>query len=504
MKRAILVSLYEAACLAGQIVYFLFWGYYFGTSPEMDAYWVSATLPMILIAVFTEPLVASLVPILVERRLKAPQADIEDFQNNLFNLTLLAGGLLTLLLCAGAGVITRLLAPGLPPATRALAESLLRIRAISLPLRLSAGLLTSFYYARERYYLPTAMPAFGTAAAIIFLVLFQGSMGIYALAWSSLFEALVQWVPLIPIMRRYSPKFRPRDPGLRKLASSMLPLVGGSAYFKSDSLVDRIVASFLPAGSISSLGYGFRMASAVNQVISRGFITTRFKELAEHRISSAPEFRKSVNRLILQVVYVTVPCLITLFLFIRPLISFFLERGRFTGLDTARVASIILAFSGMILFGLLGSIMATCFYSIQDTKSLTLIGVVVFTLGIGLKILGAASFSYLGVAAATSVYYFLAFAAQMIVFQRKTGVFEFAGLASATLRMATAGAATFAAGLFLRRWAVPDMARILLGIGLVFSLYFAATLALGVDEPRNLWRKARGFALRRGGNPRSG
>ncbi len=496
MKRAILVSLFEAACLASQIVYFLFWGYYFGTSPEMDAYWVSATLPMILIAVFTEPLVASLVPILVERRLKTTESDSEDFQNNLFNLTLLAGGLLTLLLCAGAGAVTRLLAPGLPAETSALAASLLRIRAISLPLRLSAGLLTSFYYARERYYLPTAAPALGTAAAIVFLVLFQDSMGIYALAWSSLFEALVQWIPLIPVMKRYAPSLKPRDPGLRKLASSMIPLVGGSIYYKSDSLVDRIVASFLPAGSISSLGYSFRMATAVNQVISRGFITTRFKELAEHRISSPPEFRSSVNRLVVQVVYVTVPCLVTLFLFVRPLISFFLERGQFTGLDTARVASIILAFSGMILFGLLGSITATCFYSIQDTKSLTLIGVAVFSLGIGLKILGAAGFSYLGVAAATSAYYFLSFVVQMIVFQRKTGVFEPALWASPVLRMAAAGAATFAAGLFLKRWAVPDMTRILLGIGLVFSFYFSATLALGVDESKNLWSKARHFVVK--------
>ena len=256
----------------------------------MDAFLTSMALPTVLVIVTTGPLISSLVPLLVEQQMSGQVFELRRFKSNLLNLFILSGLLLSLIFFAGSAWVLRLFAPGLPAGQRLLAAALLRIEICALPLAMVNGILISFHYAEEKFYRPVLAQICGSMAAIGLMVLFHKNLGIHALAWGFCLNSLIQLLILAVIVKDYSWKLEWRDEGLRQLGKRMLPLTLGNIYFKSDALVERLIASFLPSGSISYLGYGQRITTAITQVLTRGFITTRFAEMSQTYLQGQTSF----------------------------------------------------------------------------------------------------------------------------------------------------------------------------------------------------------------------
>lgn len=481
LRRSLLVSMFETGSVLVQFAYFLLWGYYFGARPEMDAFLTSVALPMVLAAVTTGPLISSLVPILVEQNIHRIPEEVNRLQNNLLNIFFLGGVALAAPIFFSPGTIVRLIAPGLKPESLRLAAQLLRIEALALPLMIIAGVLVSFFYVRERFYRPTIAPLAGSLAALLLLVLVQKKLGIYVLAWGLLLSTLVQLLLLSGIiLRNYSPCLDWRDPGFRQLMKKMAPLSAGNLYYKSDALVDRFIASFLPAGSISYLGYGQRIHQAVNQVLNRGLITTRFPEMAASKEKNIEEFKRTLHRLLEKVLFVAIFLTAALLLLAYPGIRLLLQRGAFTVADSGHTAAVLIALVGLMVGGLLGSVLANTFYALGDTKTIAQIGVAVFSVGILLKIGGVLLFSYVGVAAATSAYFLLAAVVEMTVLQKRLRLFNLRTIGAELLKMTVAGLLAFSAGFFVKRAAGHALPGVLATLGITLVTYLLASWKLGI------------------------
>jgi putative peptidoglycan lipid II flippase len=296
------------------------------------------------------------------------------------------------------------------------------------------------------------------------------------------FNALVQMLFMLGIIRDHSWRLNWHDAGLRKLARRMLPLSGGNIYYKSDSLIDRFILSFLPAGSISYLGYGQRVITAISQVLSRGLVTTRFTELSERNLNDQTGFKESLNRLFNRVSFVIAPIALCLVLFVGPLLQLVFQHGAFSALDVQRTTVVIIAFLGILIGGLLGSVLANAFYALGDTKTITMIGITVFTVGIFLKIAGVLVFSYVGVALAASLYYLLAVVVEITVLQRKIRVFSWRTTGGHLLKVSAAAATALAAGLIYRRFFPSGVFQIAGGIALVSAVYLLLSWFFGVID----------------------
>jgi peptidoglycan biosynthesis protein MviN/MurJ (putative lipid II flippase) len=89
----------------------------------------------------------------------------------------------------------------------------------------------------------------------------------------------------------------------------------------------------------------------------------------------------------------------------RPLLSALLGHGQFTDARIAELWWILLLLSGVWVGGAAGQVLATSFYASGDTRTPTRIGVIGFTVAIGLKLLAFWYFGLLGLAVAASLYY---------------------------------------------------------------------------------------------------
>lgn len=452
----------------------------------MDAFQTSVALPMVLVTVITGPLIFSLVPLLVEAKRKNAATDFAQFRSNLVNLFAAGGMLLAAVILAASGLLVRLIAPGLDPGMRLLATRLLRIEVLAIPLLIVGGVLISFFYTEEKFYRPTIAPFFGSLAAILLLIFGHRTLGIRALAWGMVLNALVQMLFMLGIIRNHSWRLDWRDARIRKFVRRMLPLSGGNIYYKSDSLVDRFILSFLPTGSISYLAYGQRITTIIGQVLGRGLVTTRFTELSAKNLADRNGFIESVNRLFIRVNFVIMPIIVCLLLFIQPFLLIVFRRGAFSTDDLRRTAIVIIAFLGLLLGGLLGSVLANTFYALGDTKTVTLIGISMFTVGIFLKIAGVLTFSYVGVALATSLYFMLAVVVEMAVLQKKIKLFSWRSTAAPILKILPPALGAWGVGLTYKKLFRIGIFSLMGGAALVIAVYILLSWLFGVFKKNDL------------------
>jgi putative peptidoglycan lipid II flippase len=484
LKRTLLVSLCESLNVVVQFANFMLWGYFFGAQAEMDAFLTSLALPMVMVTAISGPLVSSLVPLLVEVRRQDAAAELPRFKGNLLNLFAAGGLLAALLLVFASRPLIGLIAPGLPPARRLLAAHLLRIESLAIPFSVVGGVLIGFHYAEEKFYRPTVAPFFGGLAAMLTLVLWHERLGIRALAWGMVLSALVQVLFMLGIVRSHRWRLDWKDDGVRKLLRRMLPLSFGNMYYKSDSLVDRFLLSFLPVGSISYLGYGQRLLQVIGQVLGRGLVTTRFTGLSAQNLGDRSAFKENVNRQFALVGFVIAPVAVCLALFSEPALRFALQRGAFSALDVQRTTTVVIAFLGVLVGGLLGSVLANAFYALGDTRTITLIGISVFSAGMLLKLAGVLAFSYLGVALGASLYYLLAVVVEMAVLQKKISIFSWRLTGRMLLKVTAAAAGALAAGGIFRSRMAKGLVAECVGIVLVLAVYLLLSWRLGTIPKR--------------------
>jgi putative peptidoglycan lipid II flippase len=439
------------------------------------------------------------VPILVEAKLEAPARELHRLRSNVLNLFLAGGVALAAAVCAASAPLIGALAPGLSPDLRPLASELLRVCSFSIPMAFAGGALVSFHYAEERYYRPTLAPCAGVVASLVLLVTLQARLGVRVLAWGMVLSALVQAALLTGILEGHSWRLGWGDQRLRKLARRMLPLCGGNVYYKSDPLVDRFLLSYLPVGSISYLGYGQRALTGIGQVLARGLVTTRFGELSALHYRDPGGFRSNANRLFVQACLLSAPLIVCLLLFTEPLLRLLLERGAFTALDVTHTATASIALFGLLAGGLVGSALNGALYAMGDTRAVTLIGIVAYTLGIALKIAGVFLLSYVGVALATSAYFLVAVGLEAALLQRRARPFSWRGTGLPLLKALGAASVAAGAALAFREALGAGPVPLAGGLLVVLAVYLALSLVLGTVSRHQLHRLL--AWLPRGGRP---
>ena len=122
------------------------------------------------------------------------------------------------------------------------------------------------------------------------------SHGVHAVAWALVLRAVLQVAFLVPAL---GPVQRPDwqaaggPAALRRLA----PLMAGALYYRADPIVERVLASFAPAGHLSLLHLGQQAYGAATQIVTRALINPMMPGLARAAAAHAwAEFAAAVRR----------------------------------------------------------------------------------------------------------------------------------------------------------------------------------------------------------------
>ena len=360
-----------------------------GAGIQTDALSAGYTLPQVVSMLAVEPLGFVLVPLL------SVQSE-QDHRRSCWEVSLSVAGFFGVL-CAVLFVVTPFvipfIVPGLPAAGKALAASLSRIQALAVFGFAMTTTLMCMWQARNRFVWPAVAMLLPYILGLTLLVWKLPVYGIHLAAWVQVLTAIGPSLLLVAILGRPQRAHISWDffaIGYRRLR----PLVLGAAYYKTGTIVDRFLASFLPPGSIVILDLVQRTYGAVERIINQGLVTPMVPQLSRLAGQRAwRQFRDVHRRRVLHMALINAGMFLVLvatwfkwdqLVALVPARSF----GHLTPAAISTIATVFVFMSGRLLFSNLGHALTTAFYAQGDTTKPAKIAAFAYTLGVGAKVGG--------------------------------------------------------------------------------------------------------------------
>lgn len=478
----------------------------FGTSAARDAFLVAWTIPNLASLLVTEGLSQVLIAIVMGDLGKGRQQEAWRTVSTLLNLLSLAMIALSLVLIVAAPVLVAFLAPNFSAEARSLAIDLSRVMAFCVLFLGLANLFTGVLNAQQRFVWPALTPVVLSGMAIVVMLLGWRALGIYSLALGMLAGTLGMMLWQVPVALRagasYTPCLDLRQEGVQQFGRLAGPLLLGTAILSVPGIVDRIVASGLPVGSLSALDYAGRVMQLVFTLFVPALLTPLFPTLSLYVAQGdQARFRLGVVAGIQAVEALALPIAVWLIVLAEPLVRLLYQRGEFTTASTAVTAGALTFYApGFALAA--WWVLFQAFYARQDTIARVQVATVMALVNAILDVLLGWVMGAKGLALASSLGVLAGLVYGLWLFRRKTGqaLWQDPGLAifigKVALAAGLSGLVAWAIYSSLAgRWGAGGLATqaVTLAIagGGAAAAYAALLWLFRVHEMTHLWRRVR-------------
>jgi len=429
---------------------------FFGTSYLADAFNIAFLIPNFLRRIFGEGMLnASYVPVYTHYLQKEGKQSAADLAARTFSVMIVILSVVTVLGIVFSDWIVKAYAYGWrdDPRTFALTVKLTRVLFpyiffIGLEV-LAAGTLNSLGYFAVPAFAPAFLNIALIATAFTFMQLARGSgEGMITLfSVGAVIGGALQFFIQLPLLVKtgHRPRFKPdfRDAGVKWIGRLMVPSLFGFAVVQINMLVDSLLATFLPEGSVTALRLGNRIAIQPLGIFAVAITTAALPTLSTHaakddRTKLVDDFAFSM-RLILAFL---IPSAVGMIVLAKPIVRVLFERGEFTAARSTPVTVMALVYYSIGLFaygGVKASVQA--FYSMKDTLTPTKIAVLSVVLNVALNLILMRPFGVAGLAVATAISAIVSFAILNIVLKRRLGDIHEKEIWLASLKIVAASAA---------------------------------------------------------------
>jgi putative peptidoglycan lipid II flippase len=351
-----------------------------GTGREMDAFLVAITLPTFIntVAMFTA--VSAFVPFLKGQSDSSEPLLPSKSISTIFTTAFLVSFFLVIFVVFAARYIIHITAPGLDPSTAQLASDLLRIMIIGSLFDILRGILTAYFFSKERFYLPQFVPILNHCLLLVsVLFLFRGAR-LYGVAWAWAAGSLAMFLPLLLIfLRREGFRFAGGflSPAIRKAWALMIPALIVVVLQQTTPFLDRLAASLLPPGAISYLGYGNKLLDVFIRTIPAAVGVVTFPLLSRQALDRDLHALRDLAMLGMRWILLgTLPLALFVYVLRQPLILILFQRGNFDSSASRGVAEVM----GWYAFGFLPAsllyLLTTIGFALQRPWMLALVNFV--------------------------------------------------------------------------------------------------------------------------------
>jgi putative peptidoglycan lipid II flippase len=376
----------------------------FGTGDSYDAFVAASRYPdLIFNLIAGGALASSFIPVFTGFLEKDDRASAWKLASAIINLVVLILTAVSILSAIfSIQVIQYILAPDFDPAKQQLAASLLRILLIAPTIFGVSGIVMGALNAHQKFLLPALASTMLWVGYIIGLIFFVPSLGIYGLAWGAVLGAFLHiGIQLPQLLRlpawRFDFSFGLDDASVREVLLLMGPRLLGVAVVQINFLVNTIIASGQPSGSVSSLTYAFQIMTmpevAIAQAIAIAALPTFSGQFARGELS---EMRHSLASTLRGVLLLSLPATLGLILLRDPIIALLFQRGKFNAQSTDMVAWALLWYTAGLVGHSVVEILSRAFYALHDTRTPVIVGTIAMSLNIVFSFAFSALFSSLG------------------------------------------------------------------------------------------------------------
>ncbi len=386
---------------------------FFGATVGADAFFIAFKIPNFFRRLFAEGAFSqAFVPVLSEYREKKDPQEIRDFVDRVAGTLALVLALITLLGVLFAPWIVLVFAPGYhaSPEKMELTGTLLRITFPYLLLISLTAFAGAVLNSHGRFAVPAITPVFLNLSLIAGALWFTGWFAepVMGLAWAVLLAGFVQLALQAPALAGIGLLPRPRpdfkDSGVRRVLKLMVPALFAVSVTQINLMLDTILASFLPTGSISWLFYSDRLSELPLGVFGIAIATVILPGLSrQHAGENVGRFSETLDWALRLVLLIGVPAALALMVLAEPILATLFQYGALTEYDVEMSARSLRAYAFGLTAFMLVKVLAPGYFARHDMVTPVRIAVRAMVANMALNLLLVWPLAHAGLALATSL-----------------------------------------------------------------------------------------------------
>jgi putative peptidoglycan lipid II flippase len=346
-----------------------------GLSKGSDTFYVAFTVPYIITNLIGATGQFSLVPFFASFGARHSEEELWQGFSYAINVVFLGLGAIAVLGAAAAPWVVRGIAPGLSSPQIELASQLGRwLFLIIIPAGV-AEVFRSFLLSRHHFALASASGLFRNVTVIAGILLGFSQYGEYSIVLGYLVGCFLQLVILgaeilISFPVRYSLTFVGTGEAFRKLRGAGMAQLGGAGLWQGVVIAERMIASFLPPGTLTALNYGFKVISTLAELLAGSVGTAGLPALSRAVVHQAQSEQRKMFRDTIEISFVLLaPVVVFCLLLDRNIIRLIFERGSFTPEATSLMSLVFFYYSLGILPFAFVRLLTFCLFARQEAQT---------------------------------------------------------------------------------------------------------------------------------------
>lgn len=382
--------------------------YYFGASASMDSYLVVTDFISEIGVMFFSSIAITVITIYDEEKARD---GANSFISNTYVGLLCFTIVLILLIEAFATPILKMLAPGFSQEMIAMATQKLRLVVILLLTICISNISIAVLNAEKEFTSAKSIGLIQSFSIILSCVALANKIDIAALYVGFSVYYFIENLYLILKIRKFI-SFQPHQPfhdnRVRKLLRLSLPVFISSAIVQINAMIDKAIASYLEAGSVSAMSYGHYVFSTIQSIIIASVTTVLYSYFSKYVVDKdesaiVQKTRNSILLLLLLIIPICLCCCVNS----NEIIRLIYGRGTFDSNAVSITGRAFLGYSIGLVFIAVRDVYIQVLYAYQRTKAAMINGICGVMVNVTLSILLSSRFGVFGIAIADSIAYLL-------------------------------------------------------------------------------------------------
>ena len=385
-----------------------------------DCFFVAFKLPNLFRRILGEGAMnAAFIPVVSGVRTKSGKKSADAFFSNIFSFLLVALLAFVLILEIFMPLIITLIAPGFSDNPEKFNHSI-NLTRLTFPFVLFiclTSLMGAYLNTLGKFASMAVTPIILNLSLIFTLLIFFKSENLFLISSTLSFvvsiAGIIQVIWMYYNIRRNKSKLSinfsflktfKSDKEITKFFKLLLPAILGNGAYQINLLIDMILASTLPDGSISFLYYADRVNQLPLGVLGIAIGTALLPVLSSQvKKNQKKEAEKSISKAIKFGILFSIPAFFGLLIFSENIISFLFFRGAFEYEDVQATSSALIALCCGLPAFIMIKILVIPFFANEDTKTPIKISLFCMSINLILNLILIREFLHVGLAISTSV-----------------------------------------------------------------------------------------------------
>lgn len=380
---------------------------YLGTTYQSDAYYMVWSIHGVVYPMMSVGIWKVFLP-LYKRHVAKEEIDIAyALTNKSLSFFTTISLFVVVLLIFFAPTAVSIVAPGFIGNTRILCIKLVRISAPMYIFIIASAVYASVLQSHERFLGSQIREVASHIPTILSAIFFYRMYGVEAMAFALVIAGILRLVIEIPFVNwgyRFKPDFKFNTQEFILMLKRFPSALVSAGVAQLNTLIDKAIASMLPAGSISGLNYGHKLTNVFSGLLSSAIATAMYPQMIEMIAQNKnDELGKLITKIINVFCVLMFPVTLACVLFRAELVSAVFQRGAFNENSTLLTADVFALYCLCLFTGACNTIISNVFYGNGDTKTPMYISLANLGINIMMNLILVRIWGVNGLALATSL-----------------------------------------------------------------------------------------------------